>query len=324
VATRLGELLKKEVTFLSDCVGAEVEAACANPAQGSVILLENLRFHLEEEGKGTKDGKPEKKGGEPVKATPEAVAAFRASLTKLGDVYVCDAFGTVHRGHSSMVGVDLPVKVAGLLVLKELQAFSKVLTAPQTPLIAIVGGAKVSDKIKLIDALIEKADGIIICGGMAYTFLKVCFGMEIGKSLFDKKGAEIVQSILDKAKVRCCCGSLLWCGLLACAVRLCVRVYACIYREGSCARATRPPLMGEWVTHTRVVGLQAKGVEVTLPVDWLCGQEFTNDQETKMVTQAEGIPDGWEGMDCGPASMKLFTDKVPHSLSAMRSTLPRG
>mmetsp|Transcript_17835 Transcript_17835/g.46578 ORF Transcript_17835/g.46578 Transcript_17835/m.46578 type:complete len:423 (+) Transcript_17835:32-1300(+) len=254
VAVRLGELLEREVTFLDDCVGAEVEAACAAPADGSLILLENLRFHVAEEGKGTKDGKPEKKGGEPIKATAEETAAFRASLTKLGDVYVCDAFGTVHRGHSSMVGVDLPTKVAGLLVLKELQAFSKVLTAPQKPLVAIVGGAKVSDKIKLIDSLIEKADGIIICGGMAYTFLKVCFGMEIGKSLFDKKGADIVQGILDKAK--------------------------------------------------------AKGVDVTLPVDWLCGQEFKNDQETKLVTQAEGIPEGWEGMDCGPESMKIFAGKV--------------
>lgn len=126
VATRLGELLEKDVTFLSSCVGPEVEAACADPTPGSVILLENLRFHIEEEGKGTKDGRDEKKGGEKVKADPAAVTAFRASLTKLGDVYVCDAFGTVHRGHSSMVGVDLPEKVAGLLVLKELQAFSKV------------------------------------------------------------------------------------------------------------------------------------------------------------------------------------------------------
>jgi len=239
VGTRLQELLGKEVTFLNDCVGPEVEAACADPAPGTVILLENLRFHAEEEGKG---------------CTDEQIAAFSASLTKLADVYVCDAFGTVHRGHASMVGVDLPEKVAGLLVLKELQAFSKIITAPVKPLVAIVGGAKISDKINLIDNLIEKADGIIICGGMAYTFLKVCFGMEIGKSLFDKKGAEIVQGILDKAK--------------------------------------------------------AKGCEVTLPVDWLCGQDFKNDQELKSVTQAEGIPEGWEGMDCGPKSMELFAEKI--------------
>lgn len=187
VATRLQELLGREVIFLSDCVGPEVEAACADPAPGSVILLENVRFHVEEEGKGKT---PE---GETFKPTSEEVAAFRASLTKLGDVYVCDAFGTVHRGHSSLVGVDLPEKVAGLLVLKELQAFRKVLEEPEKPMIAIVGGAKVSDKILLINKLVEQADGVVICGGMAYTFLKVCFGMEIGSSLFDKKGADVVQ-----------------------------------------------------------------------------------------------------------------------------------
>jgi phosphoglycerate kinase len=239
VAKRLEELMGKPVTFLDDCASEATVTACANPAEGSVILLENLRFYAEEEGKG---------------ATDEKVAQFRATLTKLGDVYVNDAFGTAHRGHSSIVGVDLPDKVAGLLVMKELEAFSEVLTNPQKPLVAIVGGAKVSDKIKLINALIDKADGVIICGGMAYTFLKVCFGMPIGSSLFDKKGADIVQGILDKAK--------------------------------------------------------EKGCDITLPVDWLCGQEFKNDQETKSVTQSEGIPDGWEGMDCGPASMELFATKI--------------
>merc|ERR1719352_1368649 len=202
-------------------------------------MLENLRFHKEEEGKGA--------------AEPD-VTKFRASLTALGDVYVNDAFGTAHRAHSSMVGVDLEDKVAGLLIKKELDAFSEVLTAPQKPLVAIVGGAKISDKIKLIDNLIAKADGIIICGGMAYTFLKVCYGMEIGKSLFDKNGADIVQGILDKAKEKKC--------------------------------------------------------EITFPVDWICGQEFKNDQELKTVTQEEGIPEGWEGMDCGPKSIKLFEQKI--------------
>lgn len=101
-----------------------------------------------------------------------------------------------------MVGVDVPDKVAGLLIQKELAAFSEVLKNPKKPLIAIVGGAKISDKIKLIGNLIDKANGIIICGGMAYTFLKVCHGMEIGNSLFDKAGADIVQGLLDKAKSR--------------------------------------------------------------------------------------------------------------------------
>ena len=128
VALKLEELMGKPVTFLADCVGPAVEAACANPAPGSIILLENLRWHVEEEGKGIKHeaGCPGEKC-EKIKATKEETAAFRASLAKLGDVYVNDAFGTAHRAHSSMVGMagQMPC-VAGLLVQKELNAFSKV------------------------------------------------------------------------------------------------------------------------------------------------------------------------------------------------------
>ena len=263
VADKLGEIMKKPVTFLSDCVGPAVEKACADPAQGSIILLENLRWHVEEEGKGCKDkeydakGKEVKGSGTTFKATPEATAAFRASLAKLGDVYVNDAFGTAHRAHSSMVGMagKMPC-VAGLLVQKELAAFSDVLdpSKVQKPLTAIVGGAKISDKILVIENLIEQADRVMCIGGMAYTFLKISQGMAIGKSLYDKKGAELVPMLIEKAK--------------------------------------------------------KKGCELVFPVDWLCGQDFKNDQPTKLVTQAEGIPDDWEGMDCGPASMKLFREKV--------------
>ncbi|KAJ1931003.1 phosphoglycerate kinase, partial [Linderina macrospora] len=114
VAAELETLLGRPVTFLSDCVGAEVEQACANLTGGQVVLLENLRFHIEEEG-SAKDAE-----GNKTKADPEAVKAFRASLTKLGDVYVNDAFGTAHRAHSSMVGVELPVRAAGFLMQKEL------------------------------------------------------------------------------------------------------------------------------------------------------------------------------------------------------------
>merc|ERR1719510_2827557 len=140
--------------------------------------------------------------------------------------------------------------VAGLLVGKELDAFSQVLDPElvQRPLTAIVGGAKIKDKVLVIENLIDRADKLILCGGMAYTFLKVCFGMEIGKSLFDKVGAELAPKLLEKAK--------------------------------------------------------AKGVEIVLPCDWACGQEVKN------VTQEDGIPDGWEGMDCGPKSMELFRQTV--------------
>ena len=196
VAEKLQELLGKPVTFLNDCVGADVEKACASLKPGDVVLLENLRFHIEEEGKAKNED------GTSTKADPVKVAAFRASLTKLGDIYVNDAFGTAHRAHSSVVGVDLPDKVAGFLMQKELDAFAAVLNNPKRPFLAILGGAKIADKIPLIKNLIDTADEIIIGGGMAYTFKKVLQGMEIGNSLFDSEGAKIVQELADKAKER--------------------------------------------------------------------------------------------------------------------------
>ena len=150
VADELSSLLAKPVKFLPDCVGPETEAAVANSTPGQIFLLENLRFHPEEEG-SSKDS-----DGKKTKADPEKVNAFRASLTKLGDVFVNDAFGTAHRAHSSMVGVDLPKKAAGLLMTKELEYFAKVLESPQKPFLAILGGAKVSDKIQLIENLLDK------------------------------------------------------------------------------------------------------------------------------------------------------------------------
>jgi phosphoglycerate kinase len=186
----LSEKLGRKVTFLNDCCGEEVEKACANPAPGSVILLENVRYHIEEEGK---NGKKEK-------ADPEKTKAFRASIAKLADVFCSDAFGTAHRAHSSMMGDGFSVKCSGFLVAKELDAFAKVLDSPKKPVLAILGGAKVSDKIQLIDNLLDKVDMMIVGGGMAYTFLKVNDGMPIGSSLFDAEGAKIVPGIMEKAK----------------------------------------------------------------------------------------------------------------------------
>jgi phosphoglycerate kinase len=198
------------------------------------------------------------------KPTAEEVSAFRESLSKLGDVYVNDAFGTAHRAHSSMVGLQgkMPC-VSGLLMAKELDAFSKVLdpSLKKTPLTSIVGGAKISDKVLVISNLIDQSDNIIICGGMAYTFLKTCFGMDIGKSLFDKNGAELAPGLMEKAK--------------------------------------------------------ARGCKIVLPCDWACGQDFCNDQPIKYVEQSEGIPDGWEGMDCGPKSSALFRDVVLNSATVI-------
>ncbi len=193
VADKLQEILSRPVRFLSDCVGPEVESACAKPPPGDVVLLENLRFHLEEEGKAKNPD------GTSLKADPKAVEAFRASLTRLGDVYVNDAFGTAHRAHSSMVGCALPIRAVGFLMKKELDAFAAVLDNPARPLLAILGGAKVADKIPLISNLLDRANEIIIGGGMAFTFKKVLSGMEIGDSLFDPEGAKIVKELMDKA-----------------------------------------------------------------------------------------------------------------------------
>jgi len=248
VAEKLQELLGKPVTFLNDCVGSEVEASCASLKPGEVVLLENVRFHIEEEGKA-KDAE-----GNSVKADPAKVAAFRASLSKLGDVYVNDAFGTSHRAHSSVTGVDLPDKVAGFLVEKELAAFAAVLENPKRPLLAILGGAKIADKIPLIRNLVEKADDIIIGGGMAYTFLKVLNGMQIGNSLYDPAGAEIVEELVAKAK--------------------------------------------------------EKGVRIHLPVDFITGDKFAPDANTGTATVESGIPDGWEGFDCGPKTRELFAKVI--------------
>ena len=198
VAAKLQELLGKPVKFLDDCVGESVEKECVAAKPGDVILLENLRFHLEEEGKAKikkEDGTEEK-----IKADPEKVKAFRASIAKLGNVYINDAFGTAHRAHSSMLGEGYAERASGYLTKKELDAFSAVLDNPKRPLLAILGGAKVADKIQLINNLLDKADKIIIGGGMAFTFKKVINNLAIGASLFDEEGAKIVPELIEKAK----------------------------------------------------------------------------------------------------------------------------
>ena len=248
VADKLAEVLGRPVRFLEDCVGAEVESACAAIKAGEVVLLENLRFHIEEEGKVKNED------GSSTKADPEKVAAFRASLTKLGDVFVSDAFGTAHRAHSSVVGVDLPEKVAGFLMQKELEAFAAVLNNPKRPLLAILGGAKIADKIPLIRNLIDTADEIIIGGGMAYTFKKVLENMPIGNSLFDPEGAKIVAELMEKAN--------------------------------------------------------ARGVKIHLPVDYITADKFSPDAITGAADDTTGIPDGLEGLDCGPRSRQIFADAI--------------
>jgi len=155
VASELDKQLGRPIIFLHDCVGPDVEKAVNAADPGSVILLENLRFHIEEEGS------VKNKDGTKTKADPAKVAEFREGLTRLGDVYVNDAFGTAHRAHSSMVGVKLPQRAAGFLVKKELEYFAKALENPDRPFLAILGGAKVSDKIQLIENMLDKVGDVI-------------------------------------------------------------------------------------------------------------------------------------------------------------------
>ncbi|KAH6918834.1 phosphoglycerate kinase [Coprinopsis sp. MPI-PUGE-AT-0042] len=194
IAAELEKQLGKSVTFVNECVGPEAEKAVNDASEGSVILLENLRFHIEEEGS------VKSKDGTKTKADADKVTKFREDLTKLGDVYVNDAFGTAHRAHSSMVGVKLPQRASGFLMKKELEYFAKALEHPERPFLAILGGAKVSDKIQLIENMLDKVDSLIICGGMAFTFKKTLDKVSIGTSLFDEAGSEKVAALVEKAK----------------------------------------------------------------------------------------------------------------------------
>lgn len=193
IVSTLEKELGMSVTFVPDCQGDDVAKACENAKDGEVILLDNLRFYAAETGKGVKDG-------EKFKATEEEIKDFRDQLTALGDVFVNDAFGTAHRAHSSMVGVNVDTRAAGFLMKKELDYFGKVLENPVRPLTVVMGGAKVKDKIQLIYNMLDIVDEMIIGGGMAFTFDKVLNGTDIGGSLFDEEGAEIVPDIMKKAE----------------------------------------------------------------------------------------------------------------------------
>lgn len=189
----VSDYIGKKVTWVPDCVGSEASKVTGNAKDGEVVLLENLRFYTAEEGKGEVNG-------EKVKASADEIAAFRKQLTTHGDLYVNDAFGTAHRAHSSMVGIDVETRASGFLLKKELEYFSKVLESPDRPLTVVMGGAKVKDKIQLIYNMLDIVDEMIIGGGMAFTFDKVLNGTSIGSSLFDEEGAKTVPDIMKKAQ----------------------------------------------------------------------------------------------------------------------------
>lgn len=179
VSARLGELLGRDVTMADDCVGEAVEQLVKGVPSGTVVLLENLRFHAEEEA------------NEP---------AFARALGELGEVYVNDAFGTAHRAHASTEGVThhFVTCAAGFLMQKELAYLGQALTDPARPFVAIMGGAKISGKIDVIESLIPRVDALLIGGGMAYTFYKA-MGLEIGKSLLDEERLGVAEMLLQRA-----------------------------------------------------------------------------------------------------------------------------
>ncbi|MDP8262195.1 MAG: phosphoglycerate kinase [Candidatus Ancaeobacter aquaticus] len=232
VAARLSELLGKKVLKLDDCIGPEVEEAVSHMADGDVILLENLRFH-----------KGEKKNDE----------EFSKSLARLGDVYVNDAFGTSHRAHASMVGVTKYFEqcACGYLLRKEIDFLDEAVNNPSHPFLAIIGGAKVSSKIGVLENLLSKVDTIIIGGAMAYTFLK-SQGFKVGNSLVEDDKLGIAKKTLEDAKV--------------------------------------------------------KNVEIILPVDHRVAKEVADGVPSEIV--GKDIADGMIGVDVGPESIALYTEKI--------------
>ncbi len=179
VAKRLSGLLGIKVRKLDNCIGDDVKSRTGSMSPGEVVLLENLRFHSEE------------------KSNDEQ---FAKQLAELADIYINDAFGTCHREHASMVGVPKYLKAAaGFLVQKEIESFQKIITDPEKPYVAILGGAKVSDKIELIENLFDKVNKILIGGGMAYTFLKAK-GYDIGNSILEEDKIDLALSLLEKSK----------------------------------------------------------------------------------------------------------------------------
>ena len=235
VAKELSKLLGQEVIMADDVIGEDAKNKAENLKNGEVLLLENVRFHREET-----DNDPE----------------FAKKLASFGEVFVNDAFGTAHRAHASTEGVTkyLPA-VSGFLIEKELKFLGEALENPERPFVAILGGSKVSDKIGVIENLLEKVDTLIIGGGMAYTFFKAQ-GYSVGDSLCEEDKCDLALEIMEKAK--------------------------------------------------------EKKVKFLLPIDNKVGKEFKPDTESKTVKSTE-IPDGWEGLDIGEETIKLYKEELQNA-----------
>ncbi len=232
VAKRLSELLGKNVIMAADVVGTDARAKAAALKPGEIMLLENTRFE-----KGETKNDPE----------------LAKTMASMAEVYVSDAFGAVHRAHASTAGVaDYLPAVSGFLIQKELDFLGGAIANPKRPLVAILGGAKVSSKIGVINNLLEIADTIIIGGGMSYTF-SAAQGGKVGDSLLEADWLDYSKEMIAKA--------------------------------------------------------DAKGVKFLLPVDTVCGDGFAPDAKSQVV-KAGQIPDGWQGLDIGPETVKLYCDAV--------------
>lgn len=235
VADELSKELGREVKLAKDIVGPSAHELTENMKEGDVVLLENVRF----------DPREEKNDEE-----------FSKELASLAEVYVNDAFGTCHRAHASTAGVAayLPSGV-GFLIEKELKVLGDALNNPRRPFVAILGGAKVSTKIGVIDALLNKVDVLLIGGGMAYTFYK-SMGYGVGNSICELDKLDLAKELMQKAK--------------------------------------------------------EKGVKLVIPVDNVIGKEFKPDTESKIVAYNE-IPDGWEGFDIGPKTVKMYEEELKNA-----------
>ncbi len=240
IVQALSLILGVSVKFADDCIGSQATELADSLKAGEVLLLENLRFYKEEE-KGDK--------------------FFAEKLSKLGDVWVNDAFGTAHRAHAStaVIGQFFKDKVCGLVMQAEIENAQRILEKAERPFTAIMGGAKISDKILIIEKLLDNVDNLIIGGGMTYTFTKA-LGGKIGNSLLETDKQELALEILKKAKT--------------------------------------------------------KGVNIIFPIDNLCADDFSNDANTQIVATGE-IPDGWEGLDIGPESAKLFAETIKKSKTVL-------
>ena len=242
------------VQFAEDCAKAKAQADALKA--GEVLLLENLRFYPEEEGKPVGIDKEDPAYDEAKKAMKASQKEFAKTLASYADCYVNDAFGTAHRKHASTAVIadyfDADNKMLGFLMEKEVEAVDNILSNIKHPFTAIMGGSKVSTKIGIIENLMDKVDNLILCGGMTYTFAKAQGG-HIGNSICEDDKLELALDIIAQAK--------------------------------------------------------AKGVNLVLGTDCVAGNDFSNDAQ-QQVCPANNVPEGWEGMDAGPESRKVFAEAI--------------